>query len=70
MVKIIALVTLFSLSTLYATENVKSVPSGSEKPKATKRIKKVSMCPTCGKPESKCDCHEEHKEIDKEQHKH
>lgn len=35
--------------------------------KTEKRRKKVAMCPTCGKPESKCDClgekkgkHEEH----------
>lgn len=30
-------------------------------PKVEKRAKKTAICPTCGKPEAKCDCDEDGK---------
>jgi hypothetical protein len=56
----VGIITLMSFLVL-ATD----VPSKEDKSRATKtekRQKKVSMCPTCGKPEVKCDCPGEKKD--------
>lgn len=52
-----------------ATEPVSPQSGKAPAEKTEKRRKKVAMCPTCGKPEPKCDCpgekkgeHDEHEE--------
>lgn len=57
----------------FATEP-KETPPAKAATKAEKRGKKTTICPTCGKPESKCDCegedkHGEHEKAEKSEAK-